>query len=372
MSFFENLRELSIIADRKMMDDELIDELIGNYNNDLPKANDIEKLLLRPIKGTIGGLVYGKRMQIAGDAAELDKLEALSSMSLMGNFVKHYLSDEILSELVITCRRKFKADDVIVYVRTTSEEDDDEFDKGIVFTDDKIITWEEGGRELQTIAYTEIQSVEYDDDEVTIETPDEDVIVYLGDDVSENNYARSMYTYIMDIVDFFNNGSVAGCEKKECTEIAKYMLGRDISKIGPNCYVMNKVNREYRKKNDVYGTEDILNDITAICKRAFNKQDVIIYINTSDDEDDYETGIVFNETEIVTWDMTKESIIRIPYEKIESVDFDDKFAYVILNDNQTVKLYLGKDADEMKYSRYMYNFLMDLMEYNEKLEQKEV
>ncbi len=369
------LLESRMIAGRKIMNDKRID----NYNNDLPKANDIEKLLLRPIMGTIGGLVYGKRMQIAGEAAELDELdelEVLSSISLMGHFGeyigehfgKRYLSDEILSELVITCRRKFKADDVIVYVRTTSEEDDDEFEKGIVFTDDKIITWEEGGRELRTIAYTEIQSVEYDDDEVTIETPDEDVIVYLGDDASENNYARSMYTYIMDIVDFFNNGSVAGSEKKECTEIAKYMLGRDISKIGPNCYVMNKVNREYCKKNDVYGTENILNDISAICERAFNKQDVIIYINTSDDEDDYETGIVFNETEIVTWDMTKESIIRIPYEKIESVDFDDKFAYVTLNDNQTVKLYLGKDADEMKYSRYMYNFLMDLMEYNEKVE----
>ena len=109
--------------------------------------------------------------------------------------------------------------------------------------------------------------------------------------------------------------------------------------------------------------DEILSDLTAICRRCFKKKDVVIYVDT-DDEDEMENGIVFTSQGIVSWRMNGNEIHQIPYDKIESVDYDDD-EVIIHYAGVSESIYLGEDAEEEKYPRYMYNFIMDILEYDE-------
>ncbi len=52
----------------------------------------------------------------------------------------------------------------------------------------------------------------------------------------------------------------------------------------------------------------------------------------------------------------------IPYSEIERVDFDD--TDIIIEHGDTVlSITLGEDAEDERYPRYMYNFIMDILDY---------
>ena len=105
----------------------------------------------------------------------------------------------------------------------------------------------------------------------------------------------------------------------------------------------------------------VLSDIMAISRRAFRRQDVIVYVGIDMDEE-YDEGMVFTGDAIIYWLDSGEEVVRIPYSEIERVDFDD--TDIIIEHGDTVhSITLGEDAEDEKYPRYMYNFIMDILDY---------
>lgn len=105
--------------------------------------------------------------------------------------------------------------------------------------------------------------------------------------------------------------------------------------------------------------DDILIDITAMCRRRFKKDDILVVVDLSEEEN--ETGIVFTGTGLHYWDNSGAAITTIMYEDIEAVDFDDD-SVLIKHSSETTTIWLGDDAEEEKYPRYMYNYIMDILE----------
>ena len=126
-------------------------------------------------------------------------------------------------------------------------------------------------------------------------------------------------------------------------KFAEYVMELDYSSIGPSVYAGNI-------------SSSVLSDIMAISRRAFRRQDVIVYVGI-----DME-GMVFTGDAIIYWLDSGEEVVRIPYSEIERVDFDD--TDIIIEHGDTVlSITLGEDAEDEKYPRYMYNFIMDILDY---------
>ena len=132
-------------------------------------------------------------------------------------------------------------------------------------------------------------------------------------------------------------------------EFANYVRTLSYNGIGPDVYA-----------GDIQ--DSLLSDITAVCRRAFKKKDVIVYVGIDSDDEDYEEGVVFTTEGIFCWGDNGKGVVGIKYSDITKVDFDSTEVFVEHN-NTTTKIYLGEDAEEEKYPRYMYNFIMDLLEY---------
>ena len=133
-------------------------------------------------------------------------------------------------------------------------------------------------------------------------------------------------------------------------KFADYVRELDYRNIGPDVCI-----------GDIQ--EEILLDISAVCRRAFKKQDVIVYVGI-DPEDDYEEGIVFTEDSIIFWNDRGTDVIRINYLEISKVDYDET-DIIIEHENITTRMSLGDDAEDEKYPRYMYSFIMDILEYED-------
>lgn len=117
---------------------------------------------------------------------------------------------------------------------------------------------------------------------------------------------------------------------------------------------------------NVYGgsiSKAVLNNVIAVCRRKFKREDVVVYLDTDEDEE-YNTGIVFTNESIFTWTDSAGSVEEIPYLDIESVDYNDD-SVTIQYASSSCSLYLGEDATKEKYPRYMYNFIMDILELQE-------
>lgn len=109
--------------------------------------------------------------------------------------------------------------------------------------------------------------------------------------------------------------------------------------------------------------EELLSDISAVCRRAFKKKDVIVYVGI-DPDDDYEDGIVFTTDSIIGWTDKGTDVTRIKYSEISKVDYDETHI-IIEHENTTTRMSLGDDAEDEKYPRRMYSFIMDILDYEE-------
>lgn len=107
-------------------------------------------------------------------------------------------------------------------------------------------------------------------------------------------------------------------------------------------------------------SKEVLNDVTAVCRRRFRGDDVLVYVDT-DENEEYNSGIVFTEDRIFTWTDNEGCIEEVAYADISAVDYNDHSVTISYNGG-TCALYLGENAEDEKYSRYMYNFIMDIME----------
>lgn len=108
-------------------------------------------------------------------------------------------------------------------------------------------------------------------------------------------------------------------------------------------------------------SEDMLTNVTAICRRKFKKKDVIAFVDVSE-EYEYESGIIFTESGIFHWNNEGKDIKSVEYSAISEVDYDETNVY-IKSENTTMEISMGDYAEEDKYPRYMYTFIMDIVDY---------
>ena len=98
----------------------------------------------------------------------------------------------------------------------------------------------------------------------------------------------------------------------------------------------------------------------SICRRKFKIEDIVLMV-VLDDAEDAESGIVFTEKGIFYWLEDEGFVAEIPYGSIKTVDYDEEYAIITTTDDKRVELLCGGEVED-KYSRYMYNYIMDLKE----------
>ena len=105
------------------------------------------------------------------------------------------IAEERAQNAVTISRRRFKKDEIIMFCYT---DDFDNVKDGIVFTEDKIYSFD-GGKPEYIIEYAEIEDADFTSSTVIIKTVDRNKAeLYCGDD---EEYSQSMYNLIMDIKD---------------------------------------------------------------------------------------------------------------------------------------------------------------------------
>lgn len=146
-----------------------------------------------------------------------------------------------------------------------------------------------------------------------------------------------------------------GTEPEKRSSLADFIYDSDYSEIG-NC-VLRKTELSKRQ----------VNNAIAICRRSFTKDDIILF-DVLDEEEEGEEGIVFTEKAIYHW-LDNETVVgEVPYEMITGVDYGGAHVTLWTTDDEAVDLYCGEDAEEEKYTRYMYNFISDILDFFEKEE----
>jgi len=139
-------------------------------------------------------------------------------------------------------------------------------------------------------------------------------------------------------------------------EFAEYVYSLDCASIG----------------SAVYGDgldESMLSDITAVCRRAFKKKNIVVYVELDSSGEEYEEGIVFTTDSIFNWTDSGSNITGISYSSITKVDYDET-DIIIEHEGKTTTISLGADAEDEKYPRHMYSFIMDILEYLESNEEE--
>lgn len=109
-------------------------------------------------------------------------------------------------------------------------------------------------------------------------------------------------------------------------------------------------------------TQEIGNTATAVCKRRFKWQDMIVLI-TLDEDEEGEAGILFTEKGIYHWLENDEFVAEVLYDDIGAVGYQGDYIIITRQDDSSVELFCGEDAEEEKYSRYLYNYICDIVEY---------
>lgn len=131
---------------------------------------------------------------------------------------------------------------------------------------------------------------------------------------------------------------------------ADYVRELECRDIGPDVYLGDM-------------QDSMLSDISAVCRRAFRKNNVIVYVGIETD-DDFDEGMVFTTEGIFYWSDNGNRVNGIKYSEITNVDYDET-DIIIEYDNTSVSISLGDDAEDEKYPRHMYSFIMDILEYEE-------
>lgn len=137
----------------------------------------------------------------------------------------------------------------------------------------------------------------------------------------------------------------------EYTPIEKFIVGREHERIGN--LVIDDFHTSYEEA------------ITAVsvCRRRFKTSDLILLV-VLDEEEKGEAGIAFTRTGIYHWKEKEEFVGGVLYDQIQTLDYDEENVMVTDQDGTTLVLWCGEDNGE-KYTRYMYNLIMDIKEYVE-------
>lgn len=172
---------------------------------------------------------------------------------------------------------------------------------------------------------------------------------------------RDFITKMDNAVDTSINKMLTKMDLVEGSPFREFIFTLDSARIG-NCVLKG-----------AQLSKELGNTATAICKRRFKWQDMIVMV-ALDDEGEGEAGIVFTEKGIYHWLEDEEFVAEVTYEDIGAVGYQGNYVIITRQDDSPVELFCGEDAEEEKYSRYMYNFICDIVEYfdmNRKQEEAE-
>lgn len=159
--------------------------------------------------GVLGKELAAQEKLDLENASPLRKFILSSDYSAIGNCVVagSLLSKSLATTATSICRRRFKADDIILMILLDEEE---EGEAGIAFTEMGIYCWEEEEEFLAEIMYDSIRDVDYDEESTIVYTMDgKEIELYCGEDTDEK-YSRYLYNFIMDIKDALESGDLTG------------------------------------------------------------------------------------------------------------------------------------------------------------------
>ena len=161
---------------------------------------------------------------------------------------------------------------------------------------------------------------------------------------------RDLITKVDDAMDASMSKFLAKMDLVEGGPFREFIFALDSDRIGGCVLKGNRI------------TQEIGNTATAICKRRCKWQDMIVLI-VLDEEEEGEAGIVFTEKGIYHWLEGDEFVAEVTYEDIGAVGYQGNYIIITRQDDSPVELYCGEDAEEEKYSRYLYNYICDIVEY---------
>lgn len=102
-------------------------------------------------------------------------------------------------------------------------------------------------------------------------------------------------------------------------------------------------------------------DVMSMCRRKIKKKDILVLSITEESDSDGEiiNGILFTKDQIC--EFSEDGIEEvIAYEEIEEVDYNSED--VILTTNENTYHLTCCYNEEGHYSKYMYNFIMDIVD----------
>lgn len=149
------------------------------------------------------------------------------------------------------------------------------------------------------------------------------------------------------------------------SSIQRFMTKMDLVEAGPFREFIFALDSEHIGGCVLRGariTQELGNTATAICKRRFKGQDIIVAV-LLDEAEEGEVGIVFTEKGIYHWLEGDEFVAEVLYEDIGAVGYQGNYIIITRQDDSPVELFCGEDAEKEKYSRYMFNFICDIVDY---------
>ena len=121
----------------------------------------------------------------------------------IGNCVHAFpdLPKEPVCVATSVCRRTFKAKDIIIL---DILDEDGEGTAGIVFTENAIFSWNKADGKVVAVPYTDIEKIDFDDENVMIMAGEDEHRLYCGwsDDGEDERFSMYMYNFVSDIVEY--------------------------------------------------------------------------------------------------------------------------------------------------------------------------
>lgn len=161
---------------------------------------------------------------------------------------------------------------------------------------------------------------------------------------------RDFITKVEGVMDASVNNFLSKMDLVEASPFREFIFALDSDHIGSCVLRGARISQE------------LGNTATAICKRRFKWQDMIMMV-VLDAEEEGEAGIVFTEKGIYHWLENDEFVAEVPYEDIGAVGYQGNYIIITRQDDSPVELFCGEDAEKEKYSRYMFNYICDIVDY---------
>lgn len=130
--------------------------------------------------------------------------------------------------------------------------------------------------------------------------------------------------------------------------VKRILLEHDFIAIGEYVLADSRISRE------------LAVSVAAICRRRFKATDIVV-LDILDEKEEGEAGIAFTEKGIYCWEEDETFVAEILYSNIAAVDYEEEYVIITDKEGKEIRLFCG-DEDEVKYSRNMYNYIMDIKE----------